>query len=187
MEYVLPKALAKTHSISLKTVYNYLSKYPDRIKVRREFWKRVVNQNDFWKIVKRQLQNYKIVSNTPPVIPVKTESWKQLWTIENNFESLQSEFNLVTIKQEELTKQNRNLTEQANNLVVWLNDEKNAKKELEGKYDQLQGNYNDKIESFSLEKIKLLKRYYLVLSLSLVCALVLFFFQLPTLLDYFWK
>jgi uncharacterized coiled-coil DUF342 family protein len=48
-----------------------------------------------------------------------------------DFQNLQNEYNIVTTKRDELNKQNRNLTEQANNLVIRLNDEKNAKKELE--------------------------------------------------------
>lgn len=36
MTYLLPKEIAEKFETSLKTVYNYLSKYPDKIKVKKE-------------------------------------------------------------------------------------------------------------------------------------------------------
>lgn len=195
MEYVLPKELAKKHSISLKTVYNRLSKYSDKIRIKKQYWKMFIHENDFTKLVQERFQNYNpTLKDTLSQLP-KTESQKQLWAFENNFEKLQNEFNLVLTKKEELIKQNRNLTEQANNLAIWLNDEKNAKKDLEWKYyqfqekynnkiEELQWNYNHSIQSHSQEKLKRTRRYYFLFSLCCICALVLLWIQLPQLLSF---
>ncbi len=37
MPYTLPAQIADQFKISLKTVYNYLSKYPSQIRIKKEF------------------------------------------------------------------------------------------------------------------------------------------------------
>ncbi len=37
MNYLLPKDIHKSLNVSLKTIYNYLKKYPEKIRTKKEF------------------------------------------------------------------------------------------------------------------------------------------------------
>jgi hypothetical protein len=46
----------------LKTVYNYLSRYPGKIRTKKEFSKKYVHVEDFTNIFQRQVQTYNTAS-----------------------------------------------------------------------------------------------------------------------------
>lgn len=66
MPYALPKELAERFSISGKTVYNYLKKYPDKIRSKKEFGKTFVHLEDFTKVLQAASHYHQISSSLEP-------------------------------------------------------------------------------------------------------------------------
>lgn len=72
MSYLLPPQIAEQYKTSLKTVYNYLSKYPSQIRIKKEFWKKYVNVEDFEKCFTKDIQN--LIGNNS-----ENSSTKRFW------------------------------------------------------------------------------------------------------------
>jgi len=157
MEYLLPKEISSKFWVSLKTVYNYLTKYKDKIRIRKENWKRFVNCNDLQKI----LQNDTKTKDVVVVESGQKEGKVDFVNLQNDLQSLQSKTN-------DLQKYNNNLQEQVTKYALMLSDEKNEKKDLLQKYDELQITYNWKVEEFGKEKVRYTKKFYLLLSIVFV-------------------
>lgn len=178
MSYQLPKDIAEQFGVSLKTVYNYISKYPSKIRKKKEFWKTYVSFEDFEKAFQWNVQSYNMPSKNLQSPENKSETESQDWTLQNDYE-------YAIQKIEFLEKQNTNLQEHANTFAIQLREEKNEKKNLFEKFERLQNQYNDKVEAFSLERIKRLKRYNGILVLCVVVLIILAGFVLPDVLNFF--
>lgn len=83
MPYELPNAIATKHSISLKTVYNYLSKYSSKIRTKKEFWKKFVNIEDFEKFYLQSIQGFKYS-------PENNSNGLEFWIFWNNMETIEN-------------------------------------------------------------------------------------------------
>jgi len=181
MSYALPKDLAAQFWTSLKTVYNYLSKHGDKIRTRKENGKTIVNiedfKNAFYKTSKavQNLQNdVKEVSNNRGF-----ELWKE------EFSKLQNKYNHLLETSETLKKRSDGLENQLSKYGIMLADTKKERAVLFDKYEQLNQQYNQKVEQFSLDKIKMSKHYYTLLGISLILALIIIRLLSPTRLTYF--
>jgi transposase len=53
MKYKLPKDIAHDFNVSQKTVYNYLTKYGDKISTKKEYGKTFVSVNDFQSVLQK--------------------------------------------------------------------------------------------------------------------------------------
>lgn len=161
MEYLLPKDISSKFWISLKTVYNYLTKYKDKIRIRKENWKRFVNYNDLQKI----LQNDTKAKDVVVVEGSQKQDNADFVNLQNDLQSLQSKTN-------DLQKYNNNLQEQVGKYALMLSDEKNEKKDLLQKYDELQTTHSTKIEEFGKEKVRYTKKFYLLLGIVFVLVVL---------------
>ena len=180
MEYQLPKDLSDQFSISLKTVYNYLKRYPEKIRTKTEFWKTFVNLNDFTKILQ---EAWIIDAPSPAPTKEKAESWNDWKTSEADW-TFQKEYNQLVQQNASLEKVKNNLTEQVNKYAILLSEEKSERKAISEKFERLQSAYNENIERFSSEKINRSKRVYLLTSISVFLLLVAFRLILPEVISF---
>ena len=181
MTFVLPPTLAQQFSISLKTVYNYINKHQDKIRTKKEFWKRVVNLEDFTTVLQKQYEvSYPIWNNVNQ--KEASEEKKNDW---NDFETIQKENKEITEENMNLKKYNANLEDQVWKYGLLLTQEKAEKKEILNKYEGLQNQYNEKVEELGNEKVKATKRYYSLLILCFIILIILVTIVIPNVIDYF--
>jgi len=177
MPYKSPKDLQQQFWTSLKTIYNYLSRYPNKIRTKKEFWKTVVNIEDFKSVFQKTGSNY----NLDIYEDSKTlEANKEVSENESNLK-LQKEYNLALQKNEDLQKYNSNLTEQVNKYALLLSEEKQEKKAWEAKYDNLNQSHFETIERFTKESLQWSRNFYMVLGICIALLLSLWFVLLPSL------
>lgn len=185
MEYVLPPQLSDTFSISLKTVYNYLSKYSDKIRTRKEYWKTVVHFEDFEKVFQGMVQLYNSPSIPEPKETTTSRSGNEDWTLNEKLWTIQKDYNIVVQKVQDLEKYNSNLEDQVSKYAILLREEKTEKKELFEKFEGLQNQYNQKVEEFSNSRVARINRYNTMLILCIVAIIIMIGLILPDILDYF--
>lgn len=179
MEYTTPNALAEKYWKSLKTIYNWLQKYGDKVRTKKQFWKTIVNWNDFEKLVQSYNSNYKTVSSTPLLNP----------QIESNpetnpkTEKLQNDYHSSLQRIQNLEKHNSTLTNQANQYALFFTEEKKEKKEIQAKLESTRQSLTDKIEFFRNEKSRLERKYYILFSFFVVAGLMIIRLQLPQILE----
>lgn len=164
MEYALPKDLAYQFNLSQKTVYNYLSKYPDKIRTKKEFWKKFIHSEDFTKVVQ---QVYNINSKSFPNMPIENKI--EVWS-DSKSEAVDIEY--VISKNTALEKNNANLTDQLTKYAILLKEEKTEKNLFLDKYEKLQQVHNNKIEEFGEERIKQKSKYSILLVITWVMSVV---------------
>lgn len=99
--------------------------------------------------------------------------------------NIQKEYNIVLQRTQDLEKYNSNLQDQVSKYAILLQEEKSEKREIFEKFENLQNQFNLKIESHSKEKIKRIGKYNTVLILCIVSLIILIAFMLPSLLTYF--
>jgi len=169
MDFVTPKELSLKYNVSLKTIYNYVSKWDSKIKTRKEFWKTLISLNDFEHLFWKGVQNVQEFTNNES----KNNNRSTLWTIENDFEELQKNYNLISQEKENLQNYNLALQEQATKYALLFNDEKNERKELYKKYEDLQSlHYSDSMK-YEKEKANRQRNFFFLLWISLVVAMIL--------------
>ena len=74
----------------------------------------------------------------------------------------------ILSKNKNLEKVNRNLEEQIQKYAIYLSEEKNEKKDILVKYENLQKIHLEKVESFGFERIKYTKRNGRLLTIAWV-------------------
>lgn len=180
MKYKLPKDIAHDFNVSQKTVYNYLTKYGDKISTKKEYGKTFVSVNDFQSVLQ------KVYTNVPSELDdaTKKEGSELVWTTSEKVwkvtESTNDDYEYILSKNENLEKVNRNLEDQVQKYAIMLKDEKNEKRERQLKHEDLQKAHLEKIESFWNERIKYIKKYdrlliFVWVLIALAAFLILFF------------
>lgn len=173
MEYLLPKEISERLWISLKTVYNYLTKYKGQILTKRSEWKTFVNFESFQNILQNTLQ-----TDTKPLI---TNSWdtndkqdfENIVTLQNQLQNLQTDFERVNDEKTNLEKYNTNLTDQVNKFALALSNEKKEKEDIMKRADEIQEKYTATIESFSKERVSYTRKIYLLVWVILVLVTII--------------
>ena len=174
-KYKLPKQLAKYHSISLKTVYNYLTKYPEKIRIKKEFWKRFVHIEDFTKVIQKNVQYYNSVLQQIDKKQEDIKDWKGI----EELSKIQNDYNTILDENRTLVKRKDVLERQLNKYVELNKEQKKETKAVQEKFDSLQNLLNTEIKNHSNEKLQLTAKYYRLLILCVICLLMLFAFTLP--------
>jgi hypothetical protein len=78
---------------------------------------------------------------------------------------------------------NNNTQDQLNKYAIMLREERNEKKDLLDKYENLRVEYTHKIEEHADERVKISQRYYLLLGIVIVLLFVTIYFAVNSLLD----
>lgn len=86
---------------------------------------------------------------------------------------------------ENLQKRNDVAEKQLKDYGIMLMETKEERKVLFDKYEQLNQQYNDKVETFALEKIKMSRNFYVLLGISLMLLLIVGWLLSPNFLTYF--
>ena len=168
MEYVLPKDISNKFGISIQTVYNYLTKFEWKIRLKKEFSKTFINLEDFTNILQPALQPFKTgVENTHTVA-----DFPDIENFKKDFQKLESDYSIVIQRTEDLEKYNVNLQEQLSRYAIMLTEEKNEKKEILTKHEATQKEFLEKVESLFREKSLFERRYFLLL--GFVILLIIF-------------
>ncbi len=76
---------------------------------------------------------------------------------------MELDYTLALQRSDDLEKYNINLQEQLSKYAILLTEEKAEKKEVIVKYDTLQNEFHEKVESLFREKALFEKRYFLLL------------------------
>lgn len=175
MDFVTPNEISLKFWTSLKTVYNYISKYKSKIRIKKEFWKTFVNLSDFEILFTKNIQSIQ----WEEIKILKNESNNEVWTLKINIETLQNNYNTLFEQKKNSDNYNLALQEQVSKYALLLNEEKSEKKELMEKYEGLQKEYHSSALQFAKEKLKLTKSFYLLLWITL--AIIILFGV------FFWK
>lgn len=173
MEYLLPKEISDRLHISLKTVYNHLTKCGDSIEREKRGWKTFVNFVSFERSLQNQLQNNK---NEQYGVDVNSSSELQpnnFVSLQSDLQNLQSDYEQVEAKKNELQKYNMNLQEQVTKYALMLSEEKNEKKEFFKRNIELQDQYTKKIEEFWVERVKYAQKIFVLLGLLISSVLTI--------------
>ncbi len=179
MEYKTPNELSKQYWKSLKTIYNRLQKYADKIRTKKEFWKTIVNCKDFESLFQKYNPNYKSVTNITEQKPQQKDSFET----NPNFEKLQTNYNSSLQRIQNLEKHNSTLSNQAKEYALLYTEEKKEKREYQDKLDSTNQKLNDKVETFALEKIRLERKYYILFSFFTITGVAIIRMQLPAILE----
>lgn len=159
MTYVLPKDLSIKFNVSLQTVYNYLKKYEGRIRTKSELNKTFIHLDDFTNFVQGVVNNNTSTTYNPA--PEKQSNPDQ--SFNKDFKLLETENRSLARQTEDLQKYNINLQDQLSKYALLLTEEKSEKKEILGKYEAVQTEYHQKVESLYQQKVKIERKYYLLL------------------------
>lgn len=159
MTFVLPRDLSSKFSISLQTVYNYLTKHGSKIRTRTEHWKTFIDLEDFTNILQNRLKPFENYIEEPS----NKADIQQVENFKAGFEKMELDYTLALQRSDDLEKYNINLQEQLSKYAILLTEEKAEKKEVIVKYDTLQNEFHEKVESLFREKALFEKRYFLLL------------------------
>ena len=173
MDYLLPKEISDKLWISLKTVYNHLSKYTDKIETEKRDGKTFVNFVSFTKVLQNWLQNYKSDSGGVVEYTKDDNGKNDFVNLQSKLQTLQNDFESVESKKNDLEKYNNNLQEQITKYALMLSDEKNEKKEVFKRNNELQDLYTSKVEEFWKERVMYTKRIYILLGLFIASVLAI--------------
>lgn len=184
MERLLPPEISSRLNLSLKTVYNYLTKYKGQIEIKKSEWKTFVNFESFQNVIQTPLQ-----TDTRPFTIQDTKSnqnqgFENIVNLQKQLQTLQTDFERVSDEKTSLEKYNNNLTDQINKFALALSDERKEKGDLLKRHEELQDKYNAKIEEFSKERNGYIRKistlWWLLLALVLVIiSYVLFYIYFP--------
>ena len=164
MTYVLPNDIAFKYRVSLKTVYNQLSKWKSKIRTQKQNWKTFVFLPDFENFYSKTFQSIaeKEVRNMNETI---------LWKYDPDFEKLQNDFKLVSEQKANVEKYNLALQDQVSKYAMLFKEEKIEKQELMQKYDSLQNEYRTSTINYEKEKSNLQKYMYLILWILIITVI----------------
>ena len=197
--YISFDEASKKISVSLKTVYNYVTKSNWQVRTNKAYGKSFVNfedlqsyitkpytklqndYNDVVKIVDKKL--YENTSNEEKAIDNK-EIEKNVSNDHIPLQNLQNDYKVNNEKIEQLEKFNSNLQDQANKYAIKLNEEKEEKKVLQVKYDNLEGEYRNKLEEYAEYRVKATKVssfYIAIIAITILCLCALLYLYLRQL------
>jgi len=183
MEYTTPNELANQYGKSLKTIYNRITKYKDKIRTKKEFWKTIVNCKDFEQLHSQFNKNYKKKSKS---IQNKNENNNEK-AEEGDFVKLENNYKYSLQRIENLEKHNSNLSTQLNEYATLFTEEKKEKQQLQVKLEEITQRLTTRIESFANEKIVMERKFYMVLSFFAFSILIIVRMNLPEILELFAK
>lgn len=170
MDFVTPKELSLKFNVSLKTIYNYITKRGSKIHTRKEFWKTLFSLKDFEDLFTKGIQNIQ----QPLQRDLQNQSDNILWSIDKNFEKLQNDYKIVSQEKNDLQNYNLVLQDQATKYALLFNDEKTERKELFQKYETLQEQHRTTSLQYEKEKANRAKYFYLLLWITVVVLALLF-------------
>ena len=177
MKYLLPQDIVKELWISLKTVYNYISKSGNKVRTERRNGKTFVNFEDLQSYLQTWLQSiqsdYKSndIDNNNKLLDIST--LKQDWNLQSDYNRLQTNYSSVIERVDQLNKMSSNYQDMAQKYAIRLSEEKDEKKSLQEKYDALEKNYLDKVDAYTSLQVGSVKKLYL--SLWIVAILLILF------------
>jgi len=185
MNYVPAKDLSNDFKVTVQTIYNHLNKHKS-IRRKKERGKTVIHQEDFKAVFQKHLNPFE------SSFKEDFKGWKNkdFKVLKDNFKALENEQTTLLQQNHYLSKQNTNLQDQANKLAIYLNQEKEEKKEIIAKSDkqqeeasarndELQVELRATIERFSKERVKRAMKYYLAIGIGFVFLLLSIIFALP--------
>lgn len=204
MNFTTPPQLAKQFNTSLKTVYNYVTKYPDKIRTKKEFWKTLVSLEDFEKAITRNYNTplqqtesnkeqtmlwtaWSEIVHSPSMSTNVAQDYKNtsdeieqgkqatiLWNLELKLQTVQNE-------KEQTHKYNLVLQEQVSKYALLLQEEKSEKKERIQKHDSLHEKLQSEQQRFFKERMQSARTYYFVaglcVCLGVALAYLLWYYQ----------
>lgn len=175
---MVPQDIAAQLWISLKTVYNYITKYGTNIRTERRMWKTFVNFEDLQSYLQWSVQtlqndyNPSLLKNEQSKLT--DNALKQNWNLQNDYNKLQNDYNYTLEKIQQLEKMSSNFQDMAQKYAIKLSEEKDEKKALQEKYDSLEKNFLDKVNDYSSLQVKSVRNLYLSywFSIFLLCFLL---------------
>lgn len=179
MDFVTPKELSLKYNVSLKTIYNYITKRGSKIHTRKEFWKTLFSLKDFEDLFTKGIQNLQQSSQKN----TESKSDNILWNIEKNFEKLQNDYKIVSQEKNDLQNYNLVLQDQATKYALLFNDEKTERKELFQKYEILQEQHRSTSLQYEKEKANRAKYFYLLLWITIITLVVLIILNWKDILE----
>ena len=205
--YISYDEASKKLSVSLKTVYNYVTKSQGQVRVSKAYGKSFVNFEDLQSYITKDyktLQNdYKVEPSKEQVLdqgivtssmekPEKYIWWTDIWndnalswkSWNKPLQNLQNDYKITNEKIEQLEKFNSNLQDQANKYAIKLNEEKEEKRAIQQKYDSLEGEYRNKIEEYADYRVRTTKFssfYIWLVAVTLLCLLALLYLYIRQL------
>lgn len=182
MEFLSVKELSAKLNFSEKTIYNYINKHSKEIRSRKEFWKTLASLEDFTKLLQKRYKAFNTSSSSEPEIQLETDYWKE----SESDSKFQNEFEMIRWENEELKSNNQQLKFQIAHYVKLHDDEQKQNEKLFGQLQDLQNQYTDKIESFWKEKLRRIRKYYMMLSLWMILLVLLVVSQIPIFITVLW-
>lgn len=179
MDFVTPKELSLKYNVSLKTIYNYITKRGSKIHARKEFWKTLFSLKDFEDLFTKGIQNIQ----EPLQRDLGNQSDNISWSIEKNFEKLQNDYKIVSQEKNDLQNYNLVLQDQATKYALLFNDEKAERKELFQKYETLQEQHRTTSLQYEKEKANRAKYFYLLLWITIITLVLLFMLNWKVILE----
>lgn len=182
MKYLLPQDIANELWISLKTVYNYISKWWSKIRRDKRNWKTFVNFEDLQNYLQIWLQDLQSdfkreeMKSDDATVDVIRVNW--FWSVQNDYNTLQSEDVYFSEKVEQLQKANTKLQDLAQNYAIRLSEEKDEKKSLQDKYDNLEKNYFAKLDDYTSLQVNSIRKIYVTYFFAAILFTILMFLLL---------
>lgn len=103
----------------------------------------------------------------------KNQDFQDVENFKKGFNKLEGDYQLAIQRTEDLEKYNLNLQEQLSRYGILLSEQKAETKDALVKYDTLQKEFHEKVESLFREKSLFEKRYFLILGLFILTILFL--------------
>lgn len=178
MSFLPAKDVSTQFQISVQTVYNYLWKFDARIRTKKQYGKVFIHLEDFTNVFKSSLKDvwFEASDHDFKRSIENLENWKGL------YQKLEQEHKYTLSKTDQLQKHNETLQDQVSKYAIRFSDEKREKQELLEKYDGLQKDFHEKVESLYREKSGIEKKYSFSVGIAVFLLLlvvgisILFFF-----------
>lgn len=174
-EFLTPFELSEKLKVSLRTIYNYIEKYKNSIRINRVGNKSFFNYDDILNAMQKDfanlqnpMQSKENLNNDRVVVNSNLQDFA---TLQNALQNLKQE-------KEDLTKFNNNLQETANKYALALKDEKNEKEKRINEYTKINDKYNNALTDFSKQKVNYTRKLYILVALlciALTCIGFLIF------------
>mgnify|MGYP006902792452 CR=1 FL=1 len=119
--------------------------------------------------------------NPPSQIQSENQYLSAVKAVEEKYEKLQNQLQAINQQNVNLQKAKNNFEKQASTYALRYKEELNEKKERQTKFVTLQEKHTQKIEDFWMMRVKLERKFYLLLGLTILLAMGLAIFTLPSL------
>ena len=162
-----PPDLASRLGVSLRSVYNYLEKYKNRIKKSKKGNKTFYCLFDLEKI----LNDVNNLSDPEYNNSVSINNSESIQALKSDLENLKEE-------NTNLSKFNNNLQDNANKYALALKEEKEEKKIRLNKYTDIQAKYENALTSFNKERVVYERKIYIliwIIAVAITCIVFLIY------------